>query len=447
MSIKKTVRHFKSSLHVLLMSLWKLPAPVFGGNAPNSSTDAVFRDVLPAAKFMAAVCSRRFPWQQKPTFSPELCICRSASCGPAEFLGSAPADLCCMFGRKESRRPWRPTSPWLSSNIWVVCWWSTGGTATSARRPSASSSSTGAYASAPCRYEDVCSEHVRKHFSLICFLSLLSPWHTHTPQHSWSLPMSRSDPRDSPLHGRRPLMAARLRMSQISSSCSCNLSGWSPCGRGWPSDSSAAFSWWVSSGCCGGGRTGFKSNVQKSKVLCLCFWFFCDFCSLILSSFPPQAVFSSVFYFASVPLYQGFLIIGWDEGSRWLISEAFGVLAPPAFPLRLKASLKFKTGGKNLNLCWVVHMCSSTDLYFVCCSYSTVYTMFPVFSLVLDKDVKSEVAMLYPELYKDLLKVCRMLMLACRRLQSVHRSASPPTGPTAELQDLLNMGLNKYLSR
>uniref|UniRef100_A0A671U1D6 Phospholipid-transporting ATPase n=1 Tax=Sparus aurata TaxID=8175 RepID=A0A671U1D6_SPAAU len=59
-----------------------------------------------------------------------------------------------------------------------------------------------------------------------------------------------------------------------------------------------------------------------------------------------KAVFSSVFFFASVPLYQGFLTIG----------------------------------------------------------YSTVYTMFPVFSLVLDKDVKSEVAMLYPELYKDLLK-------------------------------------------
>lgn len=31
--------------------------------------------------------------------------------------------------------------------------------------------------------------------------------------------------------------------------------------------------------------------------------------------------------------------------------------------------------------------------------------MFPVFSLVLDKDVKAVVAMLYPELYKDLLKV------------------------------------------
>lgn len=35
--------------------------------------------------------------------------------------------------------------------------------------------------------------------------------------------------------------------------------------------------------------------------------------------------------------------------------------------------------------------------------------MFPVFSLVLDKDVKSEVAMLYPELYKDLLKVTHCL--------------------------------------
>lgn len=31
--------------------------------------------------------------------------------------------------------------------------------------------------------------------------------------------------------------------------------------------------------------------------------------------------------------------------------------------------------------------------------------MFPVFSLVLDQDVKPEVAILYPELYKDLTKV------------------------------------------
>jgi hypothetical protein len=31
--------------------------------------------------------------------------------------------------------------------------------------------------------------------------------------------------------------------------------------------------------------------------------------------------------------------------------------------------------------------------------------MFPVFSLVLDQDVKPEMAILYPELYKDLTKV------------------------------------------
>lgn len=65
---------------------------------------------------------------------------------------------------------------------------------------------------------------------------------------------------------------------------------------------------------------------------------------LIISTM--QAVFSSIFYFASIPLYQGFLMVG----------------------------------------------------------YATIYTMFPVFSLVLDQDVKPDVAILYPELYKDLTK-------------------------------------------
>lgn len=36
--------------------------------------------------------------------------------------------------------------------------------------------------------------------------------------------------------------------------------------------------------------------------------------------------------------------------------------------------------------------------------YATVYTMIPVFSLVLDKDVSSKIAMTYPELYKELAK-------------------------------------------
>jgi phospholipid-translocating ATPase len=37
--------------------------------------------------------------------------------------------------------------------------------------------------------------------------------------------------------------------------------------------------------------------------------------------------------------------------------------------------------------------------------YTTVYTMAPVFSLVLDIDVSEDIALLYPELYKDLIKV------------------------------------------
>jgi len=36
--------------------------------------------------------------------------------------------------------------------------------------------------------------------------------------------------------------------------------------------------------------------------------------------------------------------------------------------------------------------------------YATIYTMFPVFSLVLDKDVSGKIALTYPELYKELSK-------------------------------------------
>ncbi|EEB12761.1 cation-transporting ATPase, putative [Pediculus humanus corporis] len=65
-----------------------------------------------------------------------------------------------------------------------------------------------------------------------------------------------------------------------------------------------------------------------------------------------QAIFSAVFYFSSVALYQGFLMVG----------------------------------------------------------YATVYTMFPVFSLVLDSDVNSQTALTYPELYKELSKGRSMSM-------------------------------------
>ncbi|PIL25785.1 transporter [Ganoderma sinense ZZ0214-1] len=59
-----------------------------------------------------------------------------------------------------------------------------------------------------------------------------------------------------------------------------------------------------------------------------------------------QAVFSSIFYFAPIALYQGWLLVG----------------------------------------------------------YATAYTMAPVFSLVLDRDVNEDLALLYPELYKELTK-------------------------------------------
>ena len=49
--------------------------------------------------------------------------------------------------------------------------------------------------------------------------------------------------------------------------------------------------------------------------------------------------------------------------------------------------------------------------------YATIYTMAPVFSLILDRDVSEDLALLYPELYKELNKVTNA------RLTFVHRIA------------------------
>nr|XP_037283700.1 probable phospholipid-transporting ATPase IIA isoform X1 [Rhipicephalus microplus] len=84
------------------------------------------------------------------------------------------------------------------------------------------------------------------------------------------------------------------------------------------------------------GRYSYKRSAALSQ--------FVIHRGLIISTM--QAVFSSVFYFASVALYQGLLMVG----------------------------------------------------------YATVYTMFPVFSLVLDQDVQPKIALTYPELYKELAK-------------------------------------------
>ena len=84
------------------------------------------------------------------------------------------------------------------------------------------------------------------------------------------------------------------------------------------------------------GRNSYKRSASLSQ--------FVIHRGLIITTM--QAVFSAVFYFSSVSLYQGFLMVG----------------------------------------------------------YATVYTMLPVFSLVLDKDVRAPIAMTYPELYKELTK-------------------------------------------
>lgn len=84
------------------------------------------------------------------------------------------------------------------------------------------------------------------------------------------------------------------------------------------------------------GRDSYKRSASLSQ--------FVMHRGLIISTI--QAIFSSIFYFSSVALYQGFLMVG----------------------------------------------------------YATVYTNFPVFSLVLDRDVSPNIALTYPELYKDLTK-------------------------------------------
>ncbi|KAJ1562500.1 putative aminophospholipid-translocase [Cladochytrium tenue] len=84
------------------------------------------------------------------------------------------------------------------------------------------------------------------------------------------------------------------------------------------------------------GRNSYKRSAKLSQ--------FVIHRGLIISVM--QAVFSAIFYFAPLPLYQGLLLVG----------------------------------------------------------YATIYTMAPVFSLVLDKDLTEETALLYPELYKELRK-------------------------------------------
>ena len=100
-----------------------------------------------------------------------------------------------------------------------------------------------------------------------------------------------------------------------------------------------------------------------------------------------QAVFSSIFYFAPIALYQGWLMVG----------------------------------------------------------YATLYTMAPVFSLVLDRDLNEDLALSYPELYKDLTKVRPRADAHCAFVLTRNRSTI--LGPSSILQDLFYLAHDQPLPR
>lgn len=92
------------------------------------------------------------------------------------------------------------------------------------------------------------------------------------------------------------------------------------------------------------------------------------------------------------------------------------------------------------------------------CRYATIYTMFPVFSLVLDQDVKPEMALLYPELYKDLTKVPSKAPISicnksgralCEKKTKTQRMFFPlsSSGTLAIVQNLPHLGSDQRVSR
>ena len=74
--------------------------------------------------------------------------------------------------------------------------------------------------------------------------------------------------------------------------------------------------------------------------------------------------------------------------------------------------------------------------------YATIYTMAPVFSLVLDRDVNEDLALLYPELYKELTKVGSASLVNVMFLTLVSYQ-----GTSFVFQDVLSMAYDKSLPR
>ena len=102
-----------------------------------------------------------------------------------------------------------------------------------------------------------------------------------------------------------------------------------------------------------------------------------------------QAVFSSIFYFAPIALYQGWLMVG----------------------------------------------------------YATIYTMAPVFSLVLDRDLNEDLALSYPELYRELTKVRARLLPQLLVLVYAHHATVFILGTSLIPQDFLHLAHDQSLPR
>lgn len=100
------------------------------------------------------------------------------------------------------------------------------------------------------------------------------------------------------------------------------------------------------------------------------------------------------------------LIISVIQGPSFLLSshllDANKLLQPSSPPSSTCAFLSLLASRQEL-----IPRSSPIAIYqgWLMVGYATAYTMLPVFSLVLDRDVNEDVALLYPELYKELTKV------------------------------------------
>ena len=90
--------------------------------------------------------------------------------------------------------------------------------------------------------------------------------------------------------------------------------------------------------------------------------------------------------------------------------------------------------------------------------------MFPVFSLVLDEDVPADIALIYPELYKDLSKVGNKCfpslvtyvfyyfpfysrLFSTKTIFKIRMFVLFSTGQVTLVQDFLYLGSDQYISR